>query len=174
MAMKAKAAKAAVKAKKPAKAAAKPKKAATKTAPTAVSVADYVAGVENDTRRKDAETLLKMFAKVTGWKPRMWGPSIIGFGSYTYTYDSGHSGDMCVTGFSPRTAALSIYGGLYPDQPEAQAILKTLGKHKSSKACVYINKLEDVDLSVLEKYIRAGVANMKAMTKEKGWPMGPG
>lgn len=169
-----KATKTVAKAKKPAKAAAKPKKVATKTAQTQVSVADYVAGVDNETRRKDAEALVKLFVKVTGWKPRMWGPSIIGFGSYTYTYDSGHSGDMCVTGFSPRSAALSIYGGLYPDQPEAKAILKTLGKHKASKACVYINKLEDVDIAVLETFLRAGVANMKTMTKEKGWPMGPG
>lgn len=164
--------KAAAKAKPPAKKAAK--KPATKTAPTAVSVAGYIAAVDNDVRRKDAEILLKLFEKITGWKARMWGPSIIGFGSYTYTYDSGHSGDMCVTGFSPRSAAISIYGGLYPDQPEAQAILKTLGKHKASKACVYINKLADVDVAVLEKYLRAGVANMKKMTKEKGWPLGPG
>jgi len=169
--------KAAAKAKPPAKKAAQnqaKKKPATKTAPTAVSVAGYIAAVDNDVRRRDAETLLKLLEKVTGWKARMWGPSIIGFGSYTYTYDSGHSGDMCVTGFSPRSAAISIYGGLYPEQPEAQAILKTLGKHKASKACVYINKLADVDMAVLEKYLRAGVANMKKMTKEKGWPLGPG
>jgi Domain of unknown function (DU1801) len=146
-------------------------KSAIKTKPTKVSVENFIAAVPNDTRRKDAETLLKLYEKVTGWKAQMWGPTIIGFGKYTYTYDSGHSGDMCVTGFSPRGAALSIYGGLYPDQPEAQAILKTLGKHKSSKACVYINKLEDVDLKVFEKYIKAGVANMKKMTKKKGWPL---
>lgn len=142
-----------------------------KTKPTKVSVKDFIASVPNETRRKDAETLLKIFEKVTGWKAQMWGPTIIGFGKYTYTYESGHSGDICVTGFSPRGANLSIYGGMYPDQPEAAAILKTLGKHKSSKACVYINKLEDVDLKVFEKYIRAGVANMKKVTKEKGWPL---
>ncbi len=146
-------------------------KSATKTKPTKVSVKDFIAAVPNDTRRGDAETLLKIFGKVTGWKAQMWGPTIIGFGKYTYTYDSGHSGDICVTGFSPRGAALSIYGGLYPDQPEAQAMLKTLGRHKSSKACVYINKLEDVDLKVLEKYLKAGVANMKKISKEKGWPL---
>lgn len=153
----------------------KPKKSAAKsklkTHVTKVSVKDFIAAVPNETRRADADTLLKLFEKITGWKAQMWGPTIIGFGKYTYTYDSGHSGDMCVTGFSPRGAALSIYGGLYPDQPEAQAILKTLGKHKSSKACVYINKLDDVDLKVLEKYLKAGVANMKKMTKEKSWPL---
>jgi hypothetical protein len=147
------------------------KKAKLKTRPTRVSVKDFIAKVPNETRRKDAETLLKIFEKVTGWKAQMWGPTIVGFGKYTYTYDSGHSGDMCVTGFSPRGSSLSIYGGMYPDQPEAAAILKTLGKHKSSKACVYINKLEDVDMKVFEKLIRAGVANMKKVTKEKGWPL---
>jgi hypothetical protein len=153
--------------KSPAKAA---KKAATKTHATAASVPAFVAAVENETRRKDAETLLKVFAKATGWKPRMWGPTIIGYGSYTYTYDSGHSGDAPVVGFSPRGAALSIYA-VYPAEPEAAAILKTLGKHKASKACVYINKLDDVDLTVLEKLIRTGVANMKKKSKENGWPM---
>jgi hypothetical protein len=142
-----------------------------KTKPTKVSVKDFIAKVPNETRRKDAETLLNIFEKVTGWKPQMWGPTIIGFGKYTYTYETGHSGDICVVGFSPRGASLSIYGGMYPDQPEAAAILKTLGKHKSSKACVYINKLEDVDLKAFEKLIKAGVANMKKMTKEKGWPL---
>ncbi len=80
---------------------------------------------------------------------------------------------MCVVGFSPRGSSLSIYGGIYPDQPEAAAILKTLGKHKSSKACVYINKLEDIDLKTLEKLLKAGVANMKKVTKEKGWSLSP-
>ena len=148
-------------------------KAKLKTRPTRVSVRDFIASVPNETRRKDAEVLLKLFEKVTGWKAQMWGATIIGFGKYTYTYDTGHSGDMCVTGFSPRGSSLSIYGGLYPNQPEAVAILKTLGKHKSSKACVYINKLEDVDLKAFEKLIRAGVANMKKVTKEKGWPLSP-
>jgi hypothetical protein len=142
-----------------------------KTKPTKVSVKDFIAKVPNETRRKDAETLLKIFEKVTGWKPQMWGPTIVGFGKYTYTYDSGHSGDICVVGFSPRGANLAIYGGMYPDQPEAAAILKTLGKYKSSKACVYINKLEDVDLKAFEKLIKTGVANMKKVAKEKGWPL---
>lgn len=147
--------------------------AETKTKPTKVSVKEFIAKVPNETRRKDAQTLLKLFEKVTGWKPRMWGPTIVGFGKYTYTYDSGHSGDICVVGFSPRGSSLSIYSGIYPDQPEAAAILKTLGKHKSSKACVYINKLDDVDLRAFEKLIRTGVANMKKVTKEKGWPLSP-
>jgi hypothetical protein len=155
-------------AKKPAK------KAVLKTHVTAVSPAEFIAGVENEVRRKDAETLLKLFEKATGWNAKMWGPTIVGFGRYSYTYDSGHSGDAPVTGFSPRGGSLSIYPGIYPDQPEAQAILKALGKHKASKACVYINKLDDVDLKAFEKLIKAGVVNMKKVSKEKGWPLSAG
>lgn len=91
--------------------------------------------------------------------------------SYTYTYDSDHSGDAPVVGFSPRGAALSIYSGMYADQPECQAILKTLGKHKKAKACIYINKLADVDMAAFEKLIRTGLANMKKKAKENGWPL---
>lgn len=147
------------------------KKAATKTHITSASVPDFIAAVQNKTRRKDAETLLKLYEKITGWKARMYGPTIIGFGKCTYTYDSGHSGDMPVTGFSPRGAALSIYSGIYPGEPEAQAILATLGKHKASKGCVYINKLADVDMKAFEKLIKAGVANMKNKARENGWPL---
>jgi len=147
------------------------KKSATKTHATPASVPAYVAAVENDTRRSDAEVLLKVYGKVTGWKPRMWGPTIIGYGSYAYTYDSGHSGDAPVVGFSPRGAALSIYSGMYAEQPECQAILKALGKHKTAKACIYINKLADVDMAVFERLIRTGLSNMKKKAKEKGWPL---
>lgn len=139
-----------------------------KTKPTQVSVRDFIANVSNETRRKDAQVLLKLFKKVTGAKPRMWGPTIVGFGSIAYTYETGHAGTMPVVGFSPRSANLVIYSGVYPD--EARGILKDLGKHKSSKACIYINKLADIDLGVFEKLIRAGVANQKRTAKEKGWP----
>lgn len=140
-----------------------------KTAPTKVSVKDFVGAVENDTRRSDAQTLLKLFEKVTGWKPQMWGPTIVGYGRYSYTYDSGHSGDMCVLGFSPRSANLVIYSGLSLEK--AAPFLKTLGKHKTSKACIYINKLADVDMATFEKLLKAGLANMKAVAKENGWPV---
>lgn len=142
--------------------------AETKTKASKVSVKDFVAAVENDTRRADAEMLLKLFAKVTGWKPQMWGPTIIGYGRYTYTYESGHSGDMCMVGFSPRGARLSIYSGMYAE--EAAPYLKSLGKHKISKACLYINKLADVDMAALEKLLKAGFASIKKSAKEKGWP----
>lgn len=147
------------------------KKSPTKTHATPASVPAFLAAVEKDARRAEAETLLKVYEKVTGWKPKMWGPTIIGYGSYTYTYDSGHSGNAPVVGFSPRGAALSIYSGMSADQPECQAILKTLAKHKTAKACIYINKLADVDIAAFEKLIRAGVANMKKTAKKNGWPL---
>jgi hypothetical protein len=143
--------------------------AETKTRITTASVKDFIAAVENDTRRADAQTLLKLFEKVSGTKAKMYGPTIVGFGKYTYTYDTGHSGDAPVLGFSPRAANLVIYGGSYPE--EIAPLLKKLGKHKSSKACIYINKLADVDMAVLEKLLKDGLANMKKTAKEKGWPL---
>jgi len=143
--------------------------AQTKTKPTKVDVKDFIAQVESDTRREDAMKLLKLFEKVTGWKAQMWGPTIVGFGKYTYTYETGHSGDICVVGFSPRAASLSIYSGMYAE--EAAPYLKALGKHKVSKACIYINKLEDIDMAAFEKLIKTGLARMKMRAKEKGWPL---
>ncbi|HEV7692990.1 MAG TPA: DUF1801 domain-containing protein [Hyphomonadaceae bacterium] len=140
-----------------------------KTKATKVGVKDFIAKVPNETRRKDAETLLKLFRKVTGWKAQMWGPTIVGFGKYDYTYDSGHSGSICVVGFSPRASSLSIYSGIYAGKPEAEPHLKGLGKYKTGKGCLYINKLEDVDMKVFEKLITSGVANMKKEAKAKGW-----
>jgi hypothetical protein len=142
-----------------------------KTKATKISVKDFIAKVPNETRRKDAQTLLKLFEKVTGWKAQMWGPTIVGFGTYTYTYDTGHTGTVCVVGFSPRASSLSIYGGMYAGEPEAAPFLKGLGKYKTGKGCLYINKLDDVDLDTLEKLIKAGVANMKKVAKAKGWPL---
>jgi hypothetical protein len=138
--------------------------AETKTQPTKVSVKDFVAAVDNDTRRADANTLLKLFAKVTGWKARMWGPTIVGFGAYHYTYDTGHSGSSPALGFSPRKANLVIY---VFDFPGKAGLLKKLGKHKGGlKQCLYINKLDDVDLAVLEKILEAGLAEAG-----KQWPV---
>jgi Domain of unknown function (DU1801) len=135
-----------------------------KTKPTTVKAKDFIAALENDTRRKDAQTLLQLFEKITGWKAKMWGPTIIGFGAYQYTYETGHSGSMCVVGFSPRKASLVIYAANAADTPE---LLKKLGKHKGGdKQCLYINKLADVDVAVLEKIVRSGLAEMK-----KQWPV---
>lgn len=135
-----------------------------KTKPTKVSVKDFIAAVDNDTRRADANTLLKLFAKVTGWKARMWGPTIIGFGAYHYTYDTGRSGSAPALGFSPRKANLVIYVFDFPGKAD---LLKELGKHKGGlKQCLYVNKLDDVDLAVLEKILHAGLAETS-----KQWPV---
>jgi hypothetical protein len=145
--------------------------AETKTKTTKISVKDFVAKVKNDTRRKDAETLLKVFEKATGWKAQMWGPTIIGYGRYKYTYDTGHSGEICVVGFSPRSANLVIYQ--HPDSSGKTAeLLAKLGKHKGGlDSCLYINKLADVDLGVLEKLIKLGVSTLKKTAAEKNWPV---
>jgi hypothetical protein len=136
----------------------------TKTKATSVSVTNFIASIENETRREDAKALLKMFKAATGWKPKMWGPTIIGFGAYHYTYDSGHSGSICAIGFSPRKAAQVIY---VADFPGKEALLKTLGKHRGGlKQCLYINKLADVDMGVLEKVLIGGLAEIR-----KTWPV---
>jgi hypothetical protein len=135
-----------------------------KTKLTQVNVKDFIAAVENDTRRNDAITLLKLFAKVTGWKAKMWGPTIVGFGAYHYTYDSGHSGSICAVGFSPRKTNLVIYVADFPGKEE---LLKKMGKHKGGlQQCLYINKLADVDLAVLEQILKSGVIEI-----EKTWPV---
>jgi len=96
--------------------------------------------------------LLRLMRKMTGKQPKMWGPSIVGFDRYHYRYDSGHEGDMCMIGFSPRSAALTLY--LMPAFPGHDQLMRKLGKHRRSKACLYINKLADVDLDVLGDIIR--------------------
>jgi len=130
-----------------------------KTKPTETKPKDFIAKLDNDTRREDALTLLKLFKKITGWKATMWGPSIIGYGAYHYSYDSGRTGSVCATGFSPRKANLVIYAGT---GPKTAALLKKLGKHKGGlQQCLYINKLADVDLAVLEQVIRVGLDQTK-------------
>lgn len=135
-----------------------------KTMPTKASVKRFIADVPNETRRKDAAALLKLFEEVTGWKAQMWGSTIVGFGRYEYAYESGHSGESLVCGFSPRKANLVIYAGP-SDKRRREALLKKLGKHKGA-GCVYINKLADVDENVLAELIKEGVADMK-----KAWPI---
>jgi hypothetical protein len=135
-----------------------------KTRPPKVSVGDFISAVPNETRREDAKTLVKLLEKVTGWKARMWGPTIVGVGVYHYTYESGRSGRSCVVGFSPRTGSLVFYVFGFPGKA---AFLQKLGKHKSGlDGCLHINKLADVDLAVLEKILRAGVVATK-----KIWPV---
>ena len=126
-----------------------------KTRATEVTVADYIAALPEERRREEAPVIDAIHRRVTGLEPKMWGPSIIGYGSYDYHYDSGHSGTMARAGFSPRKAAITLY--LMEDygdrQAEADALFAALGKHKTSKVCLYINKLADVDLAVLERLV---------------------
>ena len=131
-----------------------------KTQPTDVSPADFIASVEHDRRREDAEVLLRWFEDVTGYAPKMWGPSLIGYGRYHYKYDSGREGDMLVTGFSPRKANLVMY--IMPGYCDMGEKLVRLGKHKLGKSCLYINKLADIDMDVLREIVEDGVAYMKA------------
>ena len=125
--------------------------AETKTRPTGASVDDFIAAVDKPVRRADAAVLRGMMERVTGEAATMWGPTIIGFGTYHYRYASGHEGDACRIGFSPRAANLVLYVGGFP---EYEALLARLGRHKRSKACLYLNRLADVDLSVLEEIAR--------------------
>lgn len=137
-----------------------------KTKPTAVSVDTFLGSLGNDKKRADALVVLEMMKKVTGEKPKMWGPSIIGFGEYHYVYESGHEGDMCLMGFSPRKASMTIY--FWPGFEERFAAeFAKLGKYKASKACLYINKLADVDLDVLRDLIQKSYDEGIARTKPK-------
>ena len=134
------------------------------TQPTDVDPRAFIASVEHPTRRADALTLLELMQKITGWQAQMWGSSIIGFGQYHYKYDSGREGDFMRTGFSPRKTNMVVY--IMPGYTNFDPILARLGKHKLGKSCLYINKLADVDLDVLEELIRAGLADM-----EKKYPL---
>lgn len=123
-----------------------------KTKATAVSVADYIAALPDPRRREEAEAIDAIYRRVTGLEPKMWGPSIIGYGSYDYTYASGHSGTSCRGGFSPRKAALVFYlSG--SEEAEAEQLFAQLGKHSRGKGCLYIKQLADVDLAVLERLV---------------------
>ena len=147
------------------------KKPVNKTTATKVSVADYLTAVDNAARRAEGEALVKVFDRATGWTAQMWGPSIIGYGRYSYTYDSGRQGDMCVVGFSPRKAALSLY--LHVSTPETEALFAKLGKARREVGCIYVNKLADIDLAVLEKFVKASKAAALKAYKDKGWPVAP-
>jgi hypothetical protein len=130
-----------------------------KTQLTEASVEDYLAAISNEDRRKDCQALAKLMAAATKQKPRMWGTSIVGFGSYHYKYDSGREGDMCTAGFSLRVDSISLY--VVTNTPAQQALLARLGKHKSAKACVYLKRLADIDRDVLRALVVGSVAEIK-------------
>ncbi|WP_411334355.1 DUF1801 domain-containing protein [Metabacillus indicus] len=127
-----------------------------KTKETDHSVVEFIEGVESPKKREDAYRLLDLFTETTGYEAKMWGPSIIGFGSYHYKYPTGHEGDAPLVGFSPRKAKISLY--FATGDPDREELLKHFGKHTSGKACVYINKLADVDEEVLKQLIVQSVS----------------
>ena len=122
-----------------------------KTKPTLASVDDFIANIENPRRRADALTALRIYKEVTRLPPVMWGPSIIGFGTHHYVYETGREGVMPAAAFSPRKAYMTFY--VHNKFEGAEKLYAQLGKHKKSVACLYINKLDDVDLDVLYEII---------------------
>ncbi len=137
-------------------------KADLKTKPTELGVAQFIAAVPDERRREEAAVIDAMHRRVTGCEPKLWGPSIIGYGSYHYKYDSGREGTMARAGFSPRKAAMTIYlmGNYCDRQAEVDGLFARLGKHKVGKSCLYINNLADADLAVLERLVAISWAVM--------------
>ena len=130
-----------------------------KTRPTDQNVIGFFNSVDNKTRREDGFALLEMMEEITGEAAVLWGSSIIGFGSYHYRYESGREGDMPLVGFSPRKQSMTLY--IMPGFDDYDELLSELGKHKTGKACLYINKLADVDEDVLRKLISDSYMHMK-------------
>jgi uncharacterized protein DUF1801 len=128
--------------------------------PSSLSVAAYIDALTDSNRRADAKALVKLMQNAAGEKPKMWGPSIIGFGSYHYRYDSGREGDSPLIGFSPRKAATVLY--IMAGLSDCGALLAKLGKHTTGKGCLYIKKVADVDQKVLEALVVKSVAAMRA------------
>ncbi|PSL33011.1 uncharacterized protein DUF1801 [Planomicrobium soli] len=135
-----------------------------KTRATDADVAEFIENIEHPKKREDAYQLLQLFEETSGYPAKMWGPSIIGFGSYHYVYASGHSGDAPLVGFSPRKAKISLY--FATGDTERDKLLSKLGKHTSGKACVYINKLDDVDMDVLKALVLQSIAFLQKMYPE--------
>ena len=134
-------------------------KAKNKTVQTEASVDDYIAAVEDEKRRSDCHKLVKLMSSVTKQPPKMWGTGIVGFGTCHYKYESGREGDMPLAGFASRNGDLSIY--LSCDQPPQQDLLEKLGRHKMGKACLYVRRLDDVDMKVLKKLVQVSVKATK-------------
>jgi len=130
-----------------------------KTKETDNSVIEFIETVESPKKREDAYKLLDIFIETTGYEAKMWGPSIIGFGSYHYKYKSGHEGDAPLVGFSPRKAKISLY--FAPGDEKREELLKSFGKHTTGKACVYMNKLADIDIDILKALINQSITFLK-------------
>ncbi len=130
-----------------------------KTKENTASVRDFLNAVEDEIKRKDCFAIAEIMKRQTKAEPKMWGPGIVGFGSYHYKYASGHEGDMCIAGFSPRKQNISLY--LCGTLDEKRSLLEKLGKHKTGVGCLYIKKLSDVDLKILEQLIKESIAILK-------------
>jgi len=129
-----------------------------KTKPNDQNVERFLNGITDEKKRQDCFTILELMKQITQTEPKMWGSSMVGFGSYHYKYESGREGDSFLTGFSPRKQNLTLYIMAGFDQYEE--LLKTLGKHKTGKSCLYIKRIEDIDLSTLKKLIEQSVKHM--------------
>jgi hypothetical protein len=130
--------------------------AKTKTKETKISVVDFINSyVDNDQKKADSFSLIELMHQWTGFEPKMWGPSIVGFGSYHYKYASGHEGDAPMIAFSPRKAAFSLY--VYSPTEENKPLLNDLGKFKMAKACIYVKKLSDINIPTLQKICKATI-----------------
>ena len=137
-------------------------KAKAKTTETKNSVSGFVKKIEDKQRQKDCFAIIEIMKKQSGFEPKMWGPAIIGFGSYHYKYESGHEGDAPLVGFSPRKTEFALYIANFDGK---EALLKSFGKHKTAKACVYIKKLEDINVEVLKKMITGSIKHYQAKYK---------
>jgi hypothetical protein len=130
-----------------------------KTQETDASVDSYIAGIKDEARRNDCEALARLMARATKHPPKMWGSSIVGFGSYHYKYESGREGDSCLVGFSSRKSDISVYG--LAAAPSHEALIPKLGRHKAGKGCLYIRSLSDIDLKVLQTLVADAVATKR-------------
>jgi Domain of unknown function (DU1801) len=130
-----------------------------KTKATSKDVNKHIAAIANEEQRSDCLALLKLLSKITNEKPKMWGPSIVGFGSYHYKYESGREGDSCLTGFAARGKDVVVY--LVADSANHARLLGKLGKHKIGKACLYIRRLSDIDITVLEQLVSGSIAEIR-------------
>ena len=140
----------------------------TKTKPTTVSAASYIAAIENDERRKDCKAIAALMKRVTGKAPKMWGPSIVGFDQYHYRYATGHEGDMCIVGFADRKAEIALYLIGANGYEEVRKLLPKLGKYRTGKSCLYVKRLSDIDMEVLEAMVAASVAETRRRHPAKG------
>lgn len=130
-----------------------------KTKETDHNLEEFVAAIENEQQQKETKELIQLFQEESGFEAKIWGKSIIGFGQYHYKYPSGHEGDAALVSFAPRKGKFTLY--LWLDEARKEALLGELGKHKTGKGCIYVNKLADIDLDVLRKLVRDSKAHLQ-------------